>query len=737
MTINKLSFGKIFNKKEQVEAKKEEQIPSYEANEEKTAIAKLRGAAAAQYLAVLMGIAGAGAMTSCAESDVTVISDNSAITQLIEKLNSSLTDIIDLLQKFMAQVNSSDQETRALIQKLINQNTEITNILKDVSKDVKDIKTAINDIKSLIIQSNKNDEELINKINIIINGQGSDSEKLQQLIDLNKEQNEWLINISTLIGNLKGENSELSETIKMWFEQYKNDMGEFKNNDKDHTLLMQLIFKSLQESNGISKDILAAIKGIQNSNAADSAKLAQIIDLLAGIDNKLGDILAEIKNIATKLDKMIDQNEQKNDQIVDLLVDVVNNTGNIDAKMNQVIKNQEENNKLVLNINRNTDEIVAQLKNISGNMITLSQLQEMLGPMFGDVIQKLTIIDGDLISKDELAELLEQNKVNLTKTNSLIENLTEVVKNLNIGSGNISSEDLAKIAEAINDFKNLYKTNSEEQMKAYQDIIAEITKLNGGIQAIGITLSELSTNFDAFALNASTFGHAALEELARFREGQTEQTTAMENYFAKAGDYMVQAQQARNEQIALLQALVDKETGGNGGITADELREILKELGVNPNDYTALLQEISDKLGNVITSDDLQNYFIKTKPDLTKTNALIETLIDVLKNKSFSVTGDVNLNLTEIETLLSNLYNLVANGKSPSQDQINVLIQLVQKLVNAQGGEEGQSRAFRAPVNSNGMEVVNLGKNPGGNIPNIYDVYAQLAAKAAGETYNA
>lgn len=724
--INKLSFGKIFNKKEKVETKKEEQIPVNREGNEQTVLGKIRNLTAAQYLAIMMGIGAPMVTTSCSEATAIAESDNSAIIKLLSQIAENQAKTNELLQKFMNQVESSDRETRELIKQLIGQNNKIMSILSQVSQDIKDIKTALFEIQNLMIEANKNDKELQNKIDIIINGQGSDSEKLQQLIDLNNEQNNWLINISTLIGSLKGDNKELSDTIKMWFEQYQNDMGEFKNNDKDHTLLMQMIFKAIQENNGISKEILAAVKDIQNSTVADSEKLAQIIELLSNIDNKLGDILAEIRGIADKLDKLIDQNDQKNEQIVNLLIDVAQNTGNIDAKMDQVIKNQEENNKLVLNINNNTDAILAQLKQINDKMITLEQLQDMLGPMFGDVIQELTIIGGNQISKDELEVILEKHKVDLTKTNSLIENLTTVVKNLNLGSGGIAPEDLAKIVDAINDFKNEYKAGNEAQMKAYQDIMAEIAKLNGGIQAIGTTLTELNTNFNAFAKNASTFGEAALEELRKFREGQTDQTTAMENYFAKAGDYMVQAQQARNEQIALLQALVNKETGGNGGITADELREILKEFGANPNDYTDLLQEISDKIGKVITSDDLQNFFIKTQPDLTKTNALIETLIDVLKNKNFSITGDVNLNLSEIESQLDELFNLIANGKSPSQDQINVLIQLVQQLVNSQGG--GGETAFRAP---------SMTRDYASNTISFEDAYAQLAAKAASDIYNA
>ena len=84
--INKLSFGKIFNKKENTETQKEKQIPENINKEEVAILEKLRGAAAAKYLAALMGVAGAGAMTSCAESEAIAMSDNSQILEFLKQI---------------------------------------------------------------------------------------------------------------------------------------------------------------------------------------------------------------------------------------------------------------------------------------------------------------------------------------------------------------------------------------------------------------------------------------------------------------------------------------------------------------------------------------------------------------------------------------------------------------------------------------------------------------------------
>ena len=107
-------------------------------------------------------------------------------------------------------------------------------------------------------------------------------------------------------------------------------------------------------------------------------------------------------------------------------------------------------------------------------------------------------------------------------------------------------------------------------------------------------------------------------------------------------------------------------------------------MNINIPDYADILQEISDKIGKVITSDDLQNFFIKTQPDLTKTNALIENLTAVLKDKNFTITGDLS-----VENLLGKVYDLINNQQTPTNDQIKALISLATQIAEntkQQGG---------------------------------------------------
>ena len=724
MTIDKINLGKVFKKETKAE-KQEKQIPTIEVKTEEGTLAKFRGASAAKLLAVMMGVAAMGGMTSCIENKAIAIADNKAMLELLESMNESLQANNKLLQQILAAQKENNADNKIMIDllnKQIEQNDQIMAILNGIAGDVEQIAAAVLRLENLMKEANQNDEEFLNKIDIIIEGQGSDSEKLQQLIDLNTEQNAWLLNIAELIATLNANGSELGDIITQFYTDYVNNSEEFKNNDKDHTTLMNLIYNALLTSNEIDSAILAEIQKIQKSGAADSEKLAQIIDLLTSIDNKMTVLVDEVKKISADLSVYVNNQEAYEDQSLALLEGIFRNTGSADAKISQLIANQEKQIANQIKLQGTTDEILANLKQMNGKMFTLDELRDMLGPLFDKISGELT---AELISADELSAILEAYKTDLTKTNSLIENLTDVVKNMNIKGGGMTQEQLDAIIAAINAFKNQEATNDEAQMDAYREIISQLANLNNGMEAIGATLTELSTNFNAYAKNAATFGDAMLAEMAKVRAGQSTAISNMEMYAAKMNEYMTQAEAARNQQIALLQALVDKETGGNGGITKEELEEVLAGMGVNIPDYSAILEEIRDAIGNVITSDDLQNFFLKTKPDLTKTNSLIETLIDVLKNKNFSVTGDVSINMDGIESKLAQIFELLSKGQTPTQDQITELIDLVNQLVASQDNS-ATSRTMAMTANNFFTEN-----------PAYFAFYDALASRAAQDGYNA
>ena len=154
----------------------------------------------------------------------------------------------------------------------------------------------------------------------------------------------------------------------------------------------------------------------------------------------------------------------------------------------------------------------------------------------------------------------------------------------------------------------------------------------------------------------------------------------------------------RNDQghaVGKLQLAGLQEQVAPGVPEKEELEEVLSKYQINVPDYSEILDAIYDQLGKVITSDDLQNFYINTRPDLTTTNALIENLTQVLRNKDFTVSGDISVNMDQVERILGDIQNLISNQQTPTADQISALIQLVTQIADStsQGGDTTRTRA--------------------------------------------
>lgn len=626
MAIDSISFGKgLFkraNKKEN--ENKNVQIPEQLSKNDR---ASLKGIAPYLAAALLM----TGSLASCVQQDTDVTVNTDEMMKLLQEMlkaqnetNKYMQQVMELLQNN----NTQNADMIKLLQDIMKQNQEITSILTSIGSDVSQIASAVLKISALMEESNKNDQELLNKIDIIIAGQGSDSDKLQQLIDLNTEQNKWLTNIFGLIETLQGSNSDLADVIKNFYNDYKNDMNDFKNNDKDHTELMNKILNTLLSSNEISSDILAQIKQIQQSGQADSAKLDAIIKLLESIDQKLGkieaavsniegnmtvngeklsdlmqqlindhkegklqdkemmqqmidlmnrsiddnnenngailkflaeisekitngqmdyeegfdkiadilnqingnltDIKAEVAKIAPQIEKLINQSEENHNETLDMLSKLFDKTSSIDNKLTQIEQNQQEGNKTLVDISQKLDEANSSLNQINSKMITIDQLKDMFGPMFNEIIDKLEIIGGNQIDIDQLEEVLAKYQTDLTKTNGLIENLTAVVKDLNLSVD--MGPEFQKVIDAINDFKNQEAASAEEQMQAYRDIMEQISKLNNSVDALGATANNISNDLKAHMNNATTFGTKMVDAMEQVIKGQADSKAAMETY---------------------------------------------------------------------------------------------------------------------------------------------------------------------------------------------------------------
>lgn len=780
MDINSIKLGKGIQKKNQKDVNQEKPVVVVDdrSSADRTAAEKIRSKAISYYAAAMLGLTGAG-LTSCGDITQEQINnnDNSETLKLLQQMMSIQQELLEIQKQVLEQLQQNSSDNKELIdlnKQLIEQNNQILEILTQIGADVNQISSAIYKIQALLEETNANDAEFLNKIQEIIDQQISDSEKLEQILEANKEQNKMLTNLTTLISTVGG---DLSETLKAFYEEYKNARAEDEDDKNAHSEMLENIYNALITSNEISTENNKAIKDLYNQmvagqisesemlgkitqllesidskldglkdaitnmgtgneelaailqafyedyksgtitsnallskilEALDKANenngdiagkldkisqqiadgsislgeaLGQITDILNSINNNTAAILDKIGQISGQIDKLSGQLQVNHDESMDMLANINNGVGSIDQKLDNVIANQEIANQKLTEISQKSDEMIAQLSQINDKTITIDQMKELLGPMFETIYNKMDNIAGNQIDIDEIKNAIAENKTDLTKTNALIETLTTVVQKLNLGDG--MTEELKLITQAIKDFQAQSGANDAEQIKGLQDILAELAQIKTNqttqtdvLNAILDAAKQIKDNQDKFMTTATTFGNKLFEELNKISSNMIDKN-AFEVYADSYREQLAKAEQTRQEQLAVLQAILENQGAANGGLTIEELKEIIP-------DYNDILNQISEQIGNLVTKVDLIDFGNNNKVDLTKTNALIETLTTVVQKLPIGGGSSSSGNSEELKTIaqaVSQILDQINSKNSPSTDQMNQLIDAVNKIV--------------------------------------------------------
>ena len=718
---------------------------------------KVSSAALASAMAAALMIP---SVTSCVDQDQYV--DIPDLSNYLQQNQEYQKQVLDLLNQLIQMMQTNNDQNKEYFEKLLNSNTQIIAILGSIGNDVNNISGALTQIYGIMQEMYANDEELLNKIDVIIDGQGTDQDKLNQLIELNKEQNEWLSKIFETQETIKNISEESAENINNLLQQYLEGQ-------MTHTELMNSILEEIKNNGNISSEILNKINQIMNGDGADSAKLDQIIDLLESIDSKLGSLLqevtelgdnfvssdgeklgdiladlvqkfedhsitsnalaAEILNelkqsnindeaimnkidsileqlqnqeisdkealdqitdilsqmneklstalaslaeISTKLDNLYNQNEENRNETYEMLANINNGIGNIDQKMDDIINNQKTGNQISLDILDKIDEAVAQLEQINSKTVTIDQLKEMFGPMFDQIIAQLGDISDGQIDIDQIIEIAESMKPDLTLTNALLETINTTIQNKNF-TGEFS-EQLNDLSDIMNQVLGEIRSGNITEAEGLAQILERLASMEGSLEAIQAAADEINNNFQTFMGQAQNYGQKWTEQFQQLIDGQVnkEMFQAYTDLFTQTAE---QAQQAQQERLLAIQAAIEALSGGNGAIDIDELISKL------PN-YSDILTDIRDAIGNLVTKDDLDQYGQDHNIDLTLTNALLETINTTIQNKNFTVTGggSGSTDLAEVISAINRIYDNLSNAQFPTREQVQVLLDYVNEI---------------------------------------------------------
>lgn len=599
------------------------------------------------------------------------ITESEMIAQIINLL-ASIDSKLDSLQSAVDNIRNEFPDLSAKIDEFINkyQDGELAEhaLLASILEEIKKTNAGGDDI------SNKLDA-ILNAIN---NGQMTDQEALSQIIEILgqiKNDTGSLVNIlnkllaaaNKIDESITVNGQKLSDQITNYVNQYNQDKIE------DHELLQKII-DAINSSNlndaSISNQLNAILNAINNGQINTNQALDKITQILSSIEANTSTIIDAINKISGQLDNLNANFENNQEAILDALENINNGVGSVDSKLDKIIANQEKNNETTTEISQKLDEITAQLEQINSKTLTIDQVKTMLGPVYEELKEYLNNIAGNQITVGDLEAALEAHKTDLTRTNALIETLVNLVANLDLDG---DSDALKEITDAIKDFQNSSNANNEQVIANLKEVLDKLAGMQGSLDAIVETGNTIKDNLDKYMASATTYGNKLFNEIQKIGNNMVDKTT-LQVYADSYTEYLQKAEQQRQEQLAVLQAIFENMGKGDGGsLTIDELKQIIP-------DYSDILNEISEKIGKVITSEDLENFFVNTKPDLTRTNALIETLVNLVANLDPSGSGNgSSIDTSTLQSLVDQILTEIKGQNPPTEDQMRELIDLIKQ----------------------------------------------------------
>lgn len=596
----------------------------------------------------------------------------------LDKIINGQADSADKLDQIL-QANKEQNQLLINIEKLLDTlketNQNIYNKVDDIYNSFQDGNTSHSEMLEQILAAIKNNgnisSDILKAINDLskqlANGQITESEMIAKIIELLASIDNKLDGLQEAVDQIKAEFPDLAGKIDEFIKKYQE--GELT----EHALLSEILEEMKNASAGdteMNAKLDAILNAINQGNLTASEALDQIIDLLGKIEANTSAILEAVNKISGQIADLNANFEGNQDEIMNVLESINNGVGSIDSKLDKVIANQEQNNETTLEISQKLDDMTVQLEQINDKTLTMDQVKEMFGPVYEELKEYLNNIAGNQITVGDLEAVLEAHKTDLTRTNALIETLVNLVANLDM-DGN--SDALQEIANAIKDFQNSSNANNEQVIANLKEVLDKLAGMQGSLDAIVETGNTIKDNLDKYMASATTYGNKLFNEIQKIGNNMVDKTT-LQVYADSYTEYLQKAEQQRQEQLAVLQAIFENMGKGDGGsLTIDELKKIIP-------DYSDILNEISEKIGKVITSEDLENFFVNTKPDLTRTNALIETLVNLVANLDPSGGGNgSSIDTSTLQSLVDQILTEIKGQNPPTEEQMRELIDLIKQ----------------------------------------------------------
>ena len=424
---------------------------------------------------------------------INITFDNASLTAAMQESNALQAKIVELLSKINNNTSLTNEEIAALkeeIKKLQQQLDTINKNVLNVIVNQENFAKSADEYYKQIIDITKGNQDLLKYIVEQLAESNSTLKQIKELMEKNNASLEQILEAITKckygIDKLHEDNEDIKKLLTTIATLISKLPNELKAKFSDY---FNAIITGIAD-NGAKLDALTnMLQVINNSvNSGHTAilnkmeKMQAILDaLFAKFDNFDAKVTNMLNSIATAIANMADKNVDL-DKIEKTLNAILDKIGNDKAQMEQLTKLLQAINA---NIITNGQVQIDILEAVKQNKVSMDEMLKLLqainantvinGQTQVEILEAIKKLNGDMVAQfTSLIEIGNKNNALQEKSNKLIQEVLDAIKNLKIEPGSQTEVDLSKLIDCINN-------NGADLAMRLNEIYMLLTTINGNV----------------------------------------------------------------------------------------------------------------------------------------------------------------------------------------------------------------------------------------------------------------
>ena len=630
-----------------------------------------------------------------------------AINELAMGNTESAEKFMDVLNEIWEAINSGNEissSQRAILDAILTAITEMKNTAPEVAEKLSGL---LNQILDAVNKNNNLTSEqtlLINAILEAVTGiqEGTPetveklTEFLQKILDEVNENNnftsEQTVILNAILEAVTGIQEGTPETVEKlteFLQKILDAVNENNNFTSEQTVILNGILEavtSLQNSTPEAAEKLTAmlqkiLDSVNNGTQVNVDGFNAVIEVLKSI--KAADA-EQAENIANLISAMWEDIAAGNQEIINALKELSTSGAANNKELMEFIQGLYDNSQI--SADERTDKIVDAINSVGQMVAKLEETVKTTGDAISNAIQ-------DLGTK--LDALLKAYQEGNATTQDVLSALRTIINALNKNNG-LTSTTNEYLQELLNKADQIINGGGDfvDYTEILNQILDAINNVAAGIEDIKIGMGE--NNDDIVA---------ALEQIINNQNVQTDAlnefaaaSTANQQKLIEQGNTIIEKLEKISGDLGQGIATIIEKLKDSDAQLAAELAALTEALGLKMDDNAQdIVNAINGLEGNLTAIEDAIKNLIDVAGndnlDLTTTNNLIQTVINLLSNQS-----DPAFDLSEVTSLLAanndlleQLLNKETGGSIDTGAIENALAEILDVIrnMNVGGGSGG------------------------------------------------